>query len=162
MHEAEYLHAPSSYEMKDIIVTEPESGRGRARSRFLLLSALEKFAGTIITKVLRQHLFPIDLVDDGAKVRCLSIREARKLVSARKIKGGVHVFAPSQGENAENPMVMMPLVDLVRMLEDAQEKPSIVDALAPSEDLPVASALEVQVGRRGKGPSLAPSVAQEQ
>lgn len=148
MLETETVSTSTSDLLSKIIVSEPK------RNRSLVLSALEKLVGHALMNVFRQHIVPADLLEDGTMVRCLSMREARNTFSAKKIKAGVRVFAPSKGDNAEEPMVVMSLTELVDMLVNMQANSSVVNALAVSDDLPIASPLKVRVGRHGRGPRL--------
>jgi hypothetical protein len=132
----------------DIVVSDLE------RRQFISLTKLQDVAGNPIAKVLRRHVAQSDLIDDGDKIRCWSMRDTRNAFSAQKIRTGVRVFAPSQGDNAGGPMVMMSLTELRDMLDAARTKPSLVTELTPTDELPAASPITVRMGRRGSGPRL--------
>ncbi|WP_288350728.1 hypothetical protein [uncultured Thalassospira sp.] len=136
------------------VVARP-SGNKRARAVDLSqLAKMESLYGWSITSLLLKHANRGDVEDNGAAIRCLNIREARSEFSAVMAESALKFITSSRGDNNEQVQVMISLSELIKMLDRAHQKVSIVAAMSASDELPVAEPIKLRTTKRSSGPNI--------
>ena len=126
----------------------------QTRHRKISFSFLAERISRENAEIIWRHLAPEALGDDAETATCYAINEARKRFSSKAMAQGLRLFAADRGKVPDTLAAMMSLETLADMLAEARSRRSIVDALAASEDLPVAPPLTVETGGRSALPDL--------
>jgi hypothetical protein len=128
----------------------------RSEANLFDLAVLTDRVGQPLASIVQRRVAESDRSKKEGFVVCHSIAEARRKLSSKHFDDGMRIFAAEKGGRETGPLLMMRMADLLDMLEEARKRPSLVDILAPTADLPAAGKLTLRGGQRSKGPTLGP------